>query len=188
MAKPAKAEEPATYEDVLAAPDNLVAELIHGILYTQPRPAVPHSQAATVLGEELGPPFRRGKGGPGGWIFLDGPELHLGPNVLVPDLAGWRRDSMPVLPADAYLTVRPDWLAEVLSQGTRRGDRALKLPLYAEAGTSHVWLIDPDARTLEVFRLDGSTYRLVVTFAGDEPVHAEPFDAIALELGALWQR
>jgi Uma2 family endonuclease len=178
----------ATYQDVLDAPAHLVAELIDGVLHTHPRPATPHAQAATVLGEELGPPFKRGRGGPGGWILLYEPEVHLGEQVLVPDLGGWRRETLPILPEVAYLEVRPDWVAEVLSPSTRRHDRALKLPVYQRHGVEHVWLVDPEARTLEVLRLDGGSYRLVVTHAGEAPVRAEPFDAIELDLGALWQR
>jgi Uma2 family endonuclease len=180
----------ATYEDVLQAPPHLLAELIDGVLHTSPRPAMPQAQAATVLGEELGPPFKRGKGGPGGWIILDEPELHLGlgPDILVPDLAGWRRETLPVLPEDPYLTVRPDWVAEVLSPSTRMRDRALKLPVYQREGVRHVWFVDPEAKTLEILRLDGESYRLVVTLSGTEPVRAEPFDAIELDIAALWSR
>lgn len=178
----------ATYQDVLDAPSGKVAELIDGVLYTQPRPSTIHAQAATVLGEELGPPFKRGRGGPGGWIILYEPEVHLGEDVLVPDLAGWRRETLPELPDAPYLAIAPDWVAEVLSPSTRRHDRARKLPVYAMHRVRHVWLIDPSAQTLEVLRLDGETYRLLATHAGDASVHAEPFDALALELGALWQR
>lgn len=187
---PSEAPRRATYEDVLAAPDSVVAEVIAGTLYTSPRPAFPHAQAASVLGEELGPPFKRGKGGPGGWIILDEPELHLGPepDIVVPDLAGWRRETLPELPDAAFATTRPDWVAEVLSPSTSRLDRSEKTPLYAREDVGHLWLVDPSARTLEVMRLDGATYRLVATFAGDDPVRAEPFDAIELDLAALWMR
>ena len=185
-----RARRRATYEDVLAAPEHLVAEVIDGELHTQPRPATLHAQATSTLGEELGPPFKRGKGGPGGWILLDEPELHLGsePDVLVPDLAGWRRETMPELPDAPFLTVRPDWLCETLSKSTRARDRVLKMPVYAREGVPHVWLLDPEARSLEVFRLDGETYRLVAAHADDAKVRADPFEAIELELGALWMR
>ncbi len=186
MSQPAPRK--ATYEDVLDAPEHLVAELIDGVLHTHPRPATPHAQAATVLGEELGPPFKRGRGGPGGWIILYEPEIHLSEHVLVPDLGGWRRETLPTLPEVPYLELRPDWVAEVLSPSTRRHDRALKLPVYREHGVAHVWLVDPEARLLEVLRLDGGSYRLVATHAGEAVVRVEPFDAIELELGALWER
>jgi hypothetical protein len=106
------AKRRATYEDLLAVPEHLVAELIHGALVTQPRPAAPHALAASVLGIELGGPFHRGKGGgPGGWILLDEPELHLrGGHVLVPDLAGWRRERMPEVPATTAFELAPDWV------------------------------------------------------------------------------
>ena len=180
----------ATYQDVLDAPPHQVAELIAGVLYTNPRPAPSHAQATSVLIEELGPPFKRGRGGPGGWMILVEPELHLGigPDVLVPDLAGWRRETLPELPDTAHFTRTPDWVAEVLSPSTRRLDRAQKVPIYRRERVGHVWLIDPGAQLLEVLRLDGDSYRLVASHAGEEKVRAEPFDAIELELAALWAR
>ncbi len=183
-----EAPRTATYDDLRAVPEHLVAEIVAGQLYTHPRPATLHAQASTVLGEELGPPFKRGKGGPGGWIILFEPELHLGSDVLVPDLAGWRRETMPLLPDAPFLEVRPDWVCEVLSASTRQHDRVRKVPIYAREGVGHLWLVDPEAQLLEVYRLDGPTYRLVATHAGEDPVRAEPFDAIELPLGHLWQR
>jgi Uma2 family endonuclease len=140
------------------------------------------------LGEELGGPFRSGRGGPGGWILLDEPELHLAADIVVPDLAGWRRTTLPELPDDAFLTVRPDWVCEILSPATQRKDRVLKMPLYRRELVPHVWLIDPAAKTLEVYRLDGANYLLIDTYADDSPVRAEPFDAVALDLSALWRK
>lgn len=177
----------ATYEDVVNAPDGMVAELIDGELHLQPRPAKPHAAAATALGEELGPPFKRGRGGPGGWIILYEPEIHFGANVLVPDLAGWRRERMPVMTTEeAYFTLAPDWACEVLSPSTLVKDRARKLPIYAAHGVAHVWLIDPVQRLLEVLRLEGGRYSIASTHAGAERVRAEPFDAIELDLAVLW--
>lgn len=186
MAEAAKRR--ATYEDLVAVPAHLVAELVGGVLYTQARPRTRHARSASRLGGVLDGPFDRGSGGPGGWLLLDEPELHLGtaPDIVVPDLAGWRRERMPVLPDAAFLTLAPDWMCEVLSPSTEDFDRAEKVPLYAREGVGHVWLVDPLVRTLEVLRLDGTGYRIARTFRGDAPVRAEPFDAIELELAWLW--
>lgn len=177
----------ATYQDVLDAPENRVAELIDGVLHTSPRPAKPHAAAASVLGEELGPPFKRGRGGPGGWIILFEPEIHFGGDVLVPDLAGWRRSRMPVMTTEeAYFTLAPDWVCEVLSPGTARLDRADKLPIYARGEVRHTWLVDPLLRTLEILQLEAGRWVLLGTYRDDARVRGEPFDAIELELGLLW--
>lgn len=185
MAGPAKRR--ATYEDVLNAPEHMVAEVIDGELFLQPRPAKPHSAAASALGEELGPPFKRGRGGPGGWILLDEPELHLGTDILVPDLAGWRRERMPAMTTEEpYFTMAPDWVCEVLSPSTAVKDRAQKLPLYARESVRHVWLVDPLQRTLDVLRLQEGRYSIIDVYEGSAVIRAEPFDAIALELGILW--
>lgn len=178
----------ATYEDVLAVPRHIVAELIDGALETQARPTTLHAQAATTLGEELGPPFKRGRGGPGGWILLFEPELHLGADIVVPDLGGWRRERMPVLPDAAYLELPPDWVCEVVSPSTQAKDRARKMPIYRREGVSHVWLLDPLARTLELFGLDGETYRLLGAHADEAKVKAPPFQAFELDLSVLWAR
>ena len=110
----------ATYQDVLEAPAHGVAEIVDGTLYTHPRPAMPHALASSRLGFDLGGPFDRARGGPGGWWIIDEPELHLGEDILVPDLAGWRRERMPDYPETAYVTLAPDWVCEVLSASTRR--------------------------------------------------------------------
>jgi len=178
----------ATYADLLALPRNVVGELIGGELHTQPRPGGPHAAVASLLGMVLGNPFHRGSGGPGGWIILDEPELHLGGDVLVPDLAGWRRARMPEVPDTAAFELAPDWVAEVLSPSTAALDRVEKLPIYAREGISHVWLIDPRLQTLEAFALAGDRYQLLGAWRGSESVRVAPFEALELELAALWAR
>ena len=109
-------------------------------------------------------------------------------DVLVPDLAGWRRERMPEIPSTPFTTLAPDWLCEVLSPSAQKLDRGEKLPLYARERVAHVWLLDPLEQYLEVLRLDGETYRIVATFIADAKVRAEPFDAIELDLAMLWAR
>jgi len=179
-------DRPATYDDLTKLPDNLVAEIVNGELHASPRPAPPHTVAASVLGGRLVPPFHEGRGGPGGWWVLDEPELHLGEDVLVPDLAGWRRTRMPRRPRTAFFTLAPDWTCEVLSPSTSQLDRAKKLAIYAREGVGHAWLVDPDAGTLEVLRLENGRWSILATHAGSEVVRAEPFAEIEIELQALW--
>lgn len=179
-------EAAATYDDLLRLPDHVVGEIVAGELYASPRPAAPHARAASILGGEIIGPFDRGRGGPGGWWILVEPELHLGSDVLVPDLAGWRRDRMPRIPDVAFFELPPDWLCEVLSPRTARLDRTRKMPAYAHHGVSFLWVIDPLARTLEVFRLSEGAWIVESSHGGDETVRAVPFDAVGLDLGALW--
>ncbi len=183
-----RSERPATYADLEALPPNMVGEIVRGVLYASPRPASPHAAASSALGEELGPAFKRGRGGPGGWVILDEPELHFGEDVLVPDLGGWRRARMPEMPHAAAFTLAPDWVCEVLSPSTAKLDRAEKLPVYARRGVGHVWFVDPLEQYLEILRLDGDSYRIVATHIADAKVRAEPFDAIELDLSVLWAR
>ncbi|MDX2258640.1 MAG: Uma2 family endonuclease [Hyphomicrobiaceae bacterium] len=197
MAKPKPT--PATYADIQSLPPHVVGEILFGVLHTHPRPAPRHARASSMLGVELGGPFDRGRGGPGGWIILDEPELHLGPHVVVPDLAGWRRERMPQLPDTAHFEIAPDWVAEVLSPATQRYDRTDKLAIYAAFGVAHAWYVDPIQRTLEVFTLEygragaGSApeaqarWVIVATLKDDEPVAAPPFEVHEFSLGVLWE-
>lgn len=178
--------KPATYADLEALPANVVGEIVAGELYVSPRPAVRHALVSSVLGGTLTGPFHLGRGGPGGWFILDEPELHLGEDVLVPDLAGWRRERMPRLPDTAAFELAPDWVCEVLSTSTASLDRNVKLPVYAREGVNHVWLVDAKARTLEVLRLEGGNYVPLALYEGTARVRAEPFEALELELALLW--
>jgi hypothetical protein len=179
-------DRPATYADLEKLPDNLVAEIVDGELHASPRPAPRHASAGSVVGAGLVPPFHLGRGGPGGWWILYEPELHLGGDVLVPDWAGWRRSRMPHLPTTAYFPLASDWICEVLSPSTSRLDRVQKLAIYAREGVAHAWLVDPDAGTLEVLRLEHDRWTILATHAGAEVVRAEPFAEIEIELSALW--
>jgi Uma2 family endonuclease len=184
MTDPARRK--ASYQDVLDAPENLVAEVLDGELYTHPRPAGPHAEATSVLGMDIGSAFHRGRGGPGGWVILDEPELHLGPDIIVPDLGGWRRERMPEVPQVAFFTLSPDFACEVLSPSTALIDRRIKMRIYARERVPYLWLVDPIVRSLEVYRLEGENYLALGVYGEDERVRAEPFDAIELELQALW--
>jgi Uma2 family endonuclease len=175
------------WEELCALPENTVGEIVAGELYASPRPAGPHSRVASKLGGKLDGPFDEGDGGPGGWILLDEPELHLGGDVLVPDLAGWRRERMSHVGEDVVaFELAPDWICEVLSPSTGALDRVRKMPAYARERVPHAWLIEPVQRTLEVFALQGEHWKLVGTWEGDVKVRAVPFDAIELDLASLW--
>jgi len=180
----------ALYDAYCAVPEHQRAEIIDGTLYVLPRPAPRHANASSVLGGKLNGAFQLGDGGPGGWWILDEPELHLVPlEPMAPDLAGWRVERMPTLPETAYFTLAPDWICEILSKSTETVDRNKKLPLYAAHGVSHVWLLDPIAKTLEVHALDDDRrWRNVRVYEGDVRVRAEPFAAIELDLAVLWAR
>ena len=176
----------ATYQDVLDAPAHLVAEIVNGTLHTHPRPAMPHARAASALGGKIGGPFDYDAGGPGGWWIVDEPELHLGEEIVVPDLAGWRRERMPQYPDTAYATLAPDWVCDVLSASTRKVDLLQKRPLYAREGVGHLWLVEPTDRTLEAFELREGHWVLIATAMDEDPVSIRPFEATTFNLGDLW--
>jgi Uma2 family endonuclease len=177
---------PATYQDVLDAPENMVAELVRGALHLHPRPASRHAYAGSTLGIMIGSPFHQGEGGPGGWWIIDEPELRLGEDVLVPDLAGWRRERMPEFPDAPWFGLAPDWVCELLSPGTRRLDLTAKREIYGAAGVGHLWFVDPSARTLEAFELRRGAWVLVAALKDADEVRVPPFDAVGFALAALW--
>jgi Uma2 family endonuclease len=179
-------QRPATYRDVLDAPAHMVAEIANGRLHLHPRPASRHARASFWLAFSLGGRGPADPTGPGGWHFAIEPELHLGPDVLVPDLAGWRRERMPVFPDTPAIDLAPDWACEILSPGTRRFDLTEKRELYRVAGVAHLWLVDPDARTLEAFTLTAGAWTLAAAFQDGDAIRAAPFEALTFPLNALW--
>lgn len=179
----------ATYQDIVDLPENLIGEILDGELHVSPRPASLHASASSALGMLLAP-LRFGGGGPGRWLILDEPELHLGPDpdVLVPDLAGWRRERMPEMPVTPAFTLSPDWVCEVLSPSTAKLDRTRKLAIYAREKVGHIWLIDPELRTLEVLVSTEGAWSLIGTHADEAKVRVPPFEALELDLAKLFSR
>ena len=181
------AKRQACYKDLRALPENMVGEILGGELHATPRPAPRHARAYSSITGTLWGPFDHGRGGPGGWWIIDEPELHLGGDVIVPDIAGWRRSRMPTLPETAWFELAPDWVCEILSPSTANTDRAVKMPIYAREGVEHLWLVDPDARTLEAYhRQTDGHWLLLVTLKDDDGVRQPPFDAIEFPLSDLW--
>lgn len=176
----------ATYSDVIAAPEDKIAEIVGGDLYLSPRPALRHSRAISVLGGDIHDAFDHGRSGPGGWWILDEPELHLFGDVLVPDIAGWRRERVPRIPDAPAMEIAPDWLCEILSPSTSAFDRRQKMPRYALAGVDHLWLVDPLERALEVYVRSKEAFRLAETHRGEAIVSAPPFEAAPIDLGRVW--
>lgn len=182
--------DPKVVEGYRNAPPHMVAEVLGGVLSLMPRPRLSHAQTSSALGGSLFGPFHRGRGGPGGWLILDEPELHLGalPDIVVPDLAGWRRERLPAGFVQAsFASLAPDWVCEVLSPSTEAYDRGEKMGIYHREGIGHVWLVSPALQTLEVYRRHDLGWLRLSTLQGGAEVHAEPFDAVALDLAALWE-
>lgn len=180
-------ENKMTYADLEALPERSSGELIAGELYLSRRPTVRHLVATTRLASVLLGPFDRGDEGPGGWLLVSKPQLRMGEDALVADLAGWHKDRVSHTPHSAF-AMAPDWVCEVLAPQTMALDRAIKLPLYARAGVKHVWLMDPERMTLEAFQLHEGRYLLLITHAGMKNVRVEPFESLELELPYLWGR
>ena len=151
----------ATYEDVLNAPEDKVAEILDGELFLSPRPGLHHAAAAAAVHGKLWSRFDDGERGPGGWVVLSEPELHLGDAVVVPDVAAWRRERLPAVPDRPWLDLAPDWVCEVLSPSTQRIDRGRKLGVYAEARVTHAWLVNPLDQTVEVLFLKDGLWTIV---------------------------
>ncbi len=185
MAQPAL--KTATYEELCSIPENMVGEIINGELIVTPRPSRGHAYTASALGHEVGPPYQSGRGGgPGGWVILDEPEIAVGNDVLVPDLAGWRRERFPVEEDHNWISAVPDWVCEVLSPNTLRKDKIMKMPIYGRHGVPHLWLIDPVAKTLEVYHLESDRWVVAGLYAQDDKVRAEPFQEVEIDLLDIW--
>ena len=176
----------ATYQDVLDAPAHRVAEIVDGTLYINPRPPTLQALAKTRLVASLGRAFCFSRGGPGGWRIMHEPELHLGEDILVPDVAGWRRERLPRIPETWDAVIAPDWVCETVADSTRDLDLNGKRPVYAREGIPHLWLVDPTNRTLEASELHDGQWLLIASAKDNDPISIRPFDAITFSLGDLW--
>src|SRR5688572_25735565 len=183
MSEPAPRK--ATWDDLLDVKEGYIGEIVNGELRVHPRPGAPHAETTSDLGGLLTPPFRFGRGGPGGWVIVDEPRVALRDEIRVPDIAGWYTERYQ-RPVQGPYSVIPDWICEVLSPGTAVTDRTEKLPLYASCAVPFLWLIDPVGCSLEAYRLQADAYLLIVTARGNGQLRVPPFDAIELELGLLW--
>lgn len=176
----------ATYKDLCEVPDHMVAEIVGGDLWVSPRPIVRHAHAAAMLAVELIAPFGQGRGGPGGWWILPECEIHFGGDVLVPDLAGWRRSRLKEMSSEAFMTQAPDWACEISSPSTRKLDRVLKAGIYAREGVRHLWLVEPKKKKVEVFKLAAGVYLPILDVSDDQIAAAEPFEAVPFPLQRIW--
>lgn len=180
-------DRPATYQDLEELPPSLKGEIIDGVLYTQPRPRPRHSLASAAIGSRVFGKYHDGAGGPGGWWILTEPGIELpdSPEV-APDLAGWRRERLPRLPADEPIRLAPDWICEILSPSNRAYDRTVKFPFHARVGVAHLWVVDPEARTVEVKQLVAGRWSDIAAFSDDDLLVAPPFLELEIPLGSLW--
>lgn len=181
------ARKKATYDDLFSIPDNMTGEIIAGELIVTPRPSRKHGFCVTALGTAITGPYQFGQGGgPGGWVIIIEPEIGLGENIVVPDLAGWKRARFPFQEESNWITVVPNWIGEILSPSTLRNDKVKKMPLYAQYGVEHIWLVDPSAMTLDAFRLESGRWLLLGSYADHDQVRVEPFPELPISLDKLW--
>ena len=177
----------AAYEDLFGLPDNVVGEILEGELVTHPRPSPKHALAASMMGAELIREFgSRAAGSSGDWWILFEPECHLNGEIFVPDIAGWRKENMSELPDTAWFSVRPDWICEIISPSTAKYDRGVKQEIYAREGVPHYWIVDPMARTVEVFALGDISWTQLGLVSEDEVVNLAPFESMPFDLSMLW--
>ncbi|MEF8794096.1 Uma2 family endonuclease [Thiohalorhabdus sp.] len=187
MAHPARPH--TLYEAIEALPEGVTGEIIGGQMHTQPRPSGPHALAGSNLGIDLGNRYSRGHGGPGGWWIIDEPEVHFirDSEILIPDLAGWRRERMPALPQDQRFEVVPDWVCEILSPASASKAREVKIPVYARYRVAHAWLVDPREQSLEAYALQEGEWTLVGTYSGEDLVDTDPFPEAGFRVADLWR-
>ena len=178
---------PPTLADLDALPAGIVGEIIEGVLYTMTKPRARHQRTGLGIGRELSGPFDLGRSGPGGWWIIGEPGIEL-PNTpeISPDVAGWRRDRMLTLPVDEPIRVVPDWVCEILSPTTRRHDLVDKMPYYAKIGVPYAWLVDLEARTVIVHRLESGRWVTLGYYSDETEARIEPFEAVPLNVADWW--
>lgn len=176
-------------EEWLAQPSERRLELINGELVEKAAPDAPHSLSQAALVGNLYPTFFRKPGGAGpgsgGWWLMTEADIQIGADGYRPDVAGWRHERAPTQPAGRPITLRPDWICEVLSESNRTNDTIRKLRRYHEAGLPHYWILSPAEGTLTVLRHQPEGFLTVMTADRHQRVRAEPFEAVELHVGQL---
>ncbi len=192
MSDVAKSKKPPTYEDILALPEGITGEILDGQLYTSPRPAPPHQRAMIGVSSPLHQRYAKPPGGgKTGWIFLTEPQIHVAPQDIVPDVAGWRLEKLTDVPkkvfAEPLITITPDWVCEILSPSSGTRDRVLKRKIYLELKIGYYWIIDPLNQTLEEYKFENSSkWTEMGVFGGEEKFKIEPFNDIEFDLSTFW--
>ena len=177
----------ATREDLDGLPDGVRGEILDGEVIVSPRPLARSGRAQAGIGRFVGGPFDFDPGGPGGWWIVVEPEVELSRHqVFVPDLAGWRRTTLPSLPSSRPLSVRPDWACEILSPSTERFDRVRKADVYLESGVGHYWLVDVERRVLEAWEAAAGRWSRFGAFGDGDIARIAPFDAVEIDVGRLF--
>lgn len=186
-AMPLTGEPRSLYDQLYALPETVTGEILDGELIVNPRPMPRHAVVLRNLLSALRPFFENGRmNGDADWIIWPEVELHLDPDVMVPDLSGWRRARMPFPDLDRQATLVPDWVCEILSPSTRQRDLGIKRRLYRSHGVAFYWLVDPMRRTLDGLVADGTEWRSVAALSESEGGRTPPFDRETLDLASLW--
>lgn len=185
-------EKPATLADLLDLPEEDRYEIVDGELVAKEAGSGKHGRGQAYVANALIGPFgRRRSGGPperpGGWWFATEVLIQFSPTQLRrPDVAGWRRERLPEMPAQVPITVLPDWICEILSPTNASNDTVRKMRLYHLVRVPHYWLIDPIAETLTVYRWTSDGYLQVLSAERGERIRAEPFTAVELQIGIFF--
>lgn len=186
MSDPTKGR--ATCEDLCNLPEDKIGEILEGELILTLEPSWKHHLAAILLDDILAPYRLEEELGPGGWIILLRPKIKFGDNILVPDLAGWKKERFPSEVVSEGIFVVPDWACEILSDDTVVLDKTKKMPIYAKHGLAHLWLVDPQRKTLglvSIFKLDPESGNWIWLGGHFDKVTAVPFHEMELDFGAL---
>jgi Uma2 family endonuclease len=178
----------ATWEDLLATPDDgRTYEVLSGEIEGVPRPLPRHGRSQAQLCARLSGPFDPGDERPGSWWLIIEPDVRLSPHDIVsPDLAGWRRERLPVFPETRPIDLAPDWVCEVVCPSDGGRDRVRKADLYLRSNVAFYWILDPAERTLEAFAArEGAWLRPGAWSDGDSP-RIPPFESIEIDVGGLF--
>lgn len=181
----------ATFADLLLIPEESRRhEILDGEIVEKALPRGEHGVGQLRAGRLLGRFDRKPNGPtrPGGWWFATEPTIDLSMHQTVqPDVAGWRRERMPNRPSGYPITLRPDWVCEVMCDGdARRRDAIHKRRIYADHGVPFYWLVDTERETLTVLSLTERGYVEQLTAARADRVRAVPFDLLELQVGILF--
>lgn len=174
-----------TYEDLQHfPPDRNRYEIVDGELFVTPAPIPLHQRIVGNLHAELRQHVRKHRLGEVFVVPLD--VVFKQETVLEPDILFVSRRHLEIV-GDKYLSGPPDLVVEVLSESSRRMDREIKPKQYALYGVPEFWRIDPEGKTVEIFRLEEDAYELVERVGFGDELTSPLFPGLSLPVSSLWE-
>ena len=172
-----------TYQDYLQLSEDRRYEIVDGDLYMVPAPIPYHQKVSRniefqfhqhVLAHDLGEVF-----------YAPCDVLLSETDVVQPDILFISKDRLSII-KETNIQGAPDLVVEILSPASEKRDRGAKQKLYARAGVTESWIVDPTAKTVEVFSLGEAGYQRINLFNHGDTLRSPLIPDLSISLSAVF--